>query len=229
MIFNVMTLFPGIIEEYINTSIIKRALQKGIITVNIYNIRDFSSDKHKKTDDYPYGGGKGMLMTAQPICDCYDEIVKEHGKTRLIYFTPCGKTYSNQTAKSYAKLDSLTFLCGHYEGIDERIIELIVDEEISAGDFVLTGGELPALIVLDSVSRKINGVLSSDESFEKESFEDNLLEYPQYTRPEVYKGLRVPEVLLSGNHQKIQEWRAKKSIQRTKQRRPDLYLKNSEE
>lgn len=222
MIFNVMTLFPNIIEEYVKSSILGRAIDEGIIRVNVFDIRDFSENKHRKVDDYPYGGGKGMLMTCQPIISCYEHIEKKFGKSHLIYFSPKGKTFNNEMSKTYAGFQSITMLCGHYEGIDERVIELIVDEEISIGDYVLTGGELPALVVLDSISRKIEGVLSSPESEEIESFEQNLLEFPQYTRPREFGGLEVPKVLLSGNHQEIEKWRKERAVEITKKRRPDL-------
>lgn len=223
MIFNVMTLFPNIIEEYISTSIIKNAIDNGIIKVNVFNIRDFSDDKHKKVDDYPYGGGSGMLMTPQPIFSCYEYIKKNiTPDTKLVYFSPKGKLWNNHLAKEYSKATSYTFLCGRYEGIDQRIIELIVDEEISIGDYVLTGGELASLVVIDSISRKIEGVLSSSESVSKESLENNLLEYPQYTRPRVFMGLEVPDILLSGNHGEIEKWREDKSRELTIKKRPDL-------
>lgn len=222
MIFNVMTLFPQMIHSYINESIIKNAIEKDIIKVNIYNIRDYSENKHKKVDDYPYGGGGGMIMTPQPIYDCYMNIKEKYPDTKLIYFSPKGKTLNNDMAYRLSKYDSLTLLCGHYEGIDQRIIDMIVDEEISIGDYVLTGGELPALVLIDSVSRKIGGVLSSQDNVEDESFENNLLEYPQYTRPPIFKDLEVPKVLLSGNHKNIEDWRLEQSIKITKLRRPDL-------
>lgn len=223
MKFNIMTLFPSVIESYINSSIIKNAIEKGLISVQIYNIRDYSKNKHKKVDDYPYGGGSGMLMTAQPIYDCFMEIKKNNCDTKLIYFSPKGGRLDNNIAYDFSEnFENITLLCGHYEGIDERIIELIVDKEISIGDYVLTGGELPALVFLDTVSRKIDGVLSSSEHVKEESFENNVLEYPQYTRPAEFMGLKVPEVLLSGNHQKIYNWRKEKSQEITKIRRPDI-------
>jgi len=217
-----MTLFPAIISAYINESIIKNAIENKIIEVNIYNIRDYSRNKHKKVDDYPYGGGGGMLMTPQPIYDCYMEIKKNNENTKLFLFSPKGKTLNNNMSYEYAKLDNITLLCGHYEGIDQRIVDMIVDEEISIGDYVLTGGELASLVFLDSVSRKITGVLSSSENVQDESFENNLLEYPQYTRPYDFMGVKVPDVLISGNHKKIDEWRKNKSLEETKKKRPDL-------
>lgn len=222
MIFNIMTLFPGIISAYINESIIKKAIENKIIQVNIYNIRDYSQNKHKKVDDYPYGGGGGMLMTPQPIYDCYMDIKKHNKNTKLLFFSPKGRTLNNNMSYEYAKLDNITLLCGHYEGIDQRIVDMIVDEEISIGDYVLTGGELASLVFLDSVSRKISGVLSSSENVSDESFENNLLEYPQYTRPYDFMGVKVPDVLISGNHKKIDEWRKNKSLEETKEKRPDL-------
>ena len=222
MIFNIMTLFPGIISAYINESIIKNAIENKIIQVNIYNIRDYSQNKHKKLDDYPYGGGGGMLMTPQPIYDCYMDIKKHNKNTKLLFFSPKGRILNNNMSYEYAKLDNITLLCGHYEGIDQRIVDMIVDEEISIGDYVLTGGELASLVFLDSVSRKISGVLSSSENVSDESFENNLLEYPQYTRPYDFMGVKVPDVLISGNHKKIDEWRKNKSLEETKEKRPDL-------
>ena len=201
-----MTLFPEIFNSYMNESIMKRAVEKGIIEVYIYNIRDFSNNKHKKVDDYPFGGGAGMLMTPQPIYDTYKHIVDTHNikEPRVIYLTPKGKVHNQEIANDMATNEDIILLCGHYEGIDQRVIDLIVTDEISIGDYVLTGGELPALILIDSISRLIPGVLSQNESFEEESFKDNLLEYPHYTRPREFMGLEVPSVLLSGNHNKIE-------------------------
>ncbi|MGP1488067.1 MAG: tRNA (guanosine(37)-N1)-methyltransferase TrmD [Peptoanaerobacter stomatis] len=222
MVFNIMTLFPDIINAYVNQSIIKNAIENELIQVNVHNIRDYSANKHKKVDDYPYGGGGGMIMTVQPIYDCYVNIKKNNPSTKLIYFSPKGKVLNNKLSYEYAKYDNITLLCGHYEGIDERIIDMIVDEEISIGDYVLTGGELPALVFLDTVSRKIDGVLSSQDNVQDESFEDGMLEYPQYTRPVEFNGMKVPDVLLSGNHQNIYKWRKEQSLEITKKRRPDL-------
>jgi tRNA (guanine37-N1)-methyltransferase len=222
-----MTLFPEIFNSYMNESIMKRAVEKGIIDVHIYNIRDFSTNKHKKVDDYPFGGGAGMVMTPQPIYDTYKHIVDTFNikEPRVIYLTPKGKVHSQDIATEMSTFEDIILLCGHYEGIDQRIIDSIVTDEISIGDYVLTGGELPALILIDSISRLIPGVLNQNESFEEESFKDNLLEYPHYTRPREFMGMEVPEVLLSGNHKKIDEWRHEKSIEITKERRPDLYKK----
>ena len=222
-----MTLFPDIFNSYMNESIMKRAVDKGSIEVYIYNIRDFSNNKHKKVDDYPFGGGAGMLMTPQPIYDTYMHIVNTHDikNPRVIYLTPKGKVHSQEIAQDMSISDDIILLCGHYEGIDQRIIDLIVTDEISIGDYVLTGAELPALILIDSISRLIPGVLSQNESFEEESFKDNLLEYPHYTRPREFMGMKVPDILLSGNHKKIEQWRYDESVKVTKERRPDLYKK----
>ena len=230
MRFHIMTLFPEIFNSYMDESIMKRAVEKGIIDVHIYNIRDFSNNKHKKVDDYPFGGGAGMVMTPQPIYDTYKHIITTHNinNPSVIYLTPKGKVYNQSIAKQLSLKEDIILLCGHYEGIDERIIDLIVTDEISIGDYVLTGGELPALIMIDSISRLIPGVLNQEESFEEESFKDNLLEYPHYTRPRDFEGLKVPEVLLSGNHKKIDEWRREESIRITKERRFDLYKKSNE-
>ncbi|MCB4302738.1 tRNA (guanosine(37)-N1)-methyltransferase TrmD [Clostridioides difficile] len=230
MRFHIMTLFPEIFNSYMDESIMKRAVEKGIIEVHIYNIRDFSNNKHKKVDDYPFGGGAGMVMTPQPIYDTYKHIITTHNISNpsVIYLTPKGKVYNQSIAKQMSLKEDIILLCGHYEGIDERIIDLIVTDEISIGDYVLTGGELPALIMIDSISRLIPGVLNQEESFEEESFKDNLLEYPHYTRPRDFEGLKVPEVLLSGNHKKIDEWRREESIRITKERRFDLYKKSNE-
>lgn len=230
MRFHIMTLFPEIFNSYMDESIMKRAVEKGIIEVHIYNIRNFSNNKHKKVDDYPFGGGAGMVMTPQPIYDTYKHIITTHNinNPSVIYLTPKGKVYNQSMAKQMSLKEDIILLCGHYEGIDERIIDLIVTDEISIGDYVLTGGELPALIMIDSISRLIPGVLNQEESFEEESFKDNLLEYPHYTRPRDFEGLKVPEVLLSGNHKKIDEWRREESIRITKERRFDLYKKSNE-
>ena len=210
-----MTLFPEIFNSYFGESIMKRAIEKGIIEVFVYNIRDFSANKHKKVDDYPFGGGAGMLMTPQPIYDTYKHIVDTHNieNPRVIYLTPKGKTLKQGIVKGFSKEEDIILLCGHYEGIDQRIIDLIVTDEISIGDYVLTGGELPALILVDAIARLIPGVLNQNESFEDESFENDLLEYPHYTRPREFMGLNVPDVLLSGNHQKIEAWRKEQAIE----------------
>lgn len=227
MRFHIMTLFPDIFYSYLNESIMKKAIEKKIIEVFVYNIRDFSNNKHKKVDDYPFGGGAGMVMTPQPIYDTYEYIIKKHNidSPRVVYLTPKGKVHNQSLASDFSKFDDIILLCGHYEGIDQRIIDLIVTDEISIGDFVLTGGELPALILIDSISRLIPGVLNKNESFEEESFKDNLLEYPHYTRPREFMNLKVPDVLLSGNHKNIENWRKEQSLKITKERRIDLYKK----
>ena len=228
MRFHIMTLFPEIFHSYLNESIMKRAIEKEIIEVHVYNIRDFSTNKHKKVDDYPFGGGAGMLMTPQPIYDTYKHIVETHNieNPRVVYLTPKGQVYKQEMASDLALGEDIILLCGHYEGIDQRIIDLIVTDEVSIGDYVLTGGELPALIMIDSISRLIPGVLSQNESFKEESFKDDLLEYPHYTRPREFMGMKVPDVLLSGNHQNIEKWRLEESKKITKLRRPDLYKKS---
>ena len=221
------------VEDALNTSILKRAADAGIISINAINIRDYSTDKHKKVDDYPYGGGAGMLMQAQPVFDAYEDLCKiikkrkksraKKLKVRVLFMTPQGRTFDQKFAEELAKEEDLIFLCGHYEGIDERVIEEIVTDEVSLGDFVLTGGELPAMVMVDCISRLIPGVLGSDESASDESFSEGLLEYPQYTRPEVWHEKAVPDVLLSGNHKEIEKWRTAMALQRTSEKRPDLY------
>lgn len=205
----------------------KKAIEANILDVSLYNIRDFSENKHKKVDDYPFGGGAGMVMTPQPIYSTYRHILKENNiqKPRVVYLSPKGKTFNQEMAKSMAKEENLIFLCGHYEGIDQRIIDMIVTDEVSIGDYVLTGGELPALVMIDSISRLIPGVLNKVESYEDETFENDLLEYPQYTRPREFEERKVPEIILSGNHGKIDQWRLEESERLTKQRRPDLWEK----
>ena len=228
MKFHVMTLFPEMITSYTGESILKRAQEKQSIEVICYNIRDYSLDKHKKVDDYPFGGGEGMVMSVQPIYDCYQAIVSDipDGETyHTIYLSPRGKTFHQKKAQKMLRWDHLILLCGHYEGIDERAIDFLKAEEISIGDYILTGGELPAMVLIDTVSRMIDGVLSSKDSYEKESFYDSLLEHPQYTRPREFLGEEVPEVLLSGNHQKIEQWRREQSLKKTCEVRPDLLEK----
>ena len=223
MRFHVLTLFPEMITDGLNTSIIGRAQNEKIIEVDAIDIRDYTKDKHRHVDDYPYGGGAGMVMQAAPICDAYDALCEKLGKRpKVIYMTPQGQVFNQNIAKELAKEEDLVLLCGHYEGVDERALELLNVENLSIGDFVLTGGELPAMVIIDAVSRMVPGTLTNEESADFESFEDNLLEYPQYTRPEVYEGKVVPEVLLSGHHANIQKWRREKSIERTYERRPDL-------
>ena len=230
MNFHIMTLFPEMIEQGLSTSITGRAMNKGLISFDAVNIRDFSNDeKHHKVDDYTYGGGAGMLMQAQPIYDCYlsivDNIVSDSAKKapRVIYVTPQGQVFNQKMAADFAGEEDLIFLCGHYEGVDERVLEEIVTDYVSIGDYVLTGGELPAMVMIDAISRLVPGVLNNDESAMTESFNNNLLEYPQYSRPEEWMGKKVPPILLSGDHKKVDEWRLEQSIIRTKERRPDLY------
>lgn len=223
MNYHILTLFPQMVLDGLNTSIIGRAVEKGLISIEAVNIRDFSKDKHNHVDDYPYGGGAGMVMQPGPVCDAYEDLCQRTGtRPRVIYMTPQGRVFNQSIARELAKEESLVFLCGHYEGIDERALELIATDYLSVGDYVLTGGELPAMVMIDCISRLVPGVLNNDESAEIESFHDNLLEYPQYTRPEVYQEKRVPEVLLSGHHKNIETWRRQESIRRTWERRPDL-------
>ncbi len=223
MKFYILTLFPEMVEDGLNTSIIGRAVENGLIEIEAINIRDYTIDKHKKVDDYPYGGGAGMVMQAQPVYDTYMSIVERVGhKIPCVYLTPQGKTFNQKMAKEYSELDEVVLLCGHYEGIDERVLEEIVTDYVSIGDYVLTGGELPAMIMVDAISRLVPGVLHNDDSTSQESFSNNLLEYPQYTRPEEWNGKKVPEILLSGNHAKVDEWRHEQSVLRTKANRPDL-------
>ena len=223
MNYHILTLFPQMVSDGLNTSIIGRAVEKGLIEIETINIRDYSKDKHHHVDDAPYGGGAGMVMQPGPVCDSYEDLCNRIGKQpRVLYMTPQGKVFHQSIAQELALEEDLVFLCGHYEGIDERALELIVTDYLSVGDYVLTGGELPAMVMIDCISRLIPGVLNNNESAEIESFHDNLLEYPQYTRPEIYKGMKVPEVLLSGHHKNIEEWRRKESIKRTFIQRPDL-------
>lgn len=223
MKFYVLTLFPDMIMSGLSHSVIKRGCDDGIISIEAIDIRDFSKDKHRHVDDYPYGGGAGMVMQPQPIYDAYMSIKpKLSPNCPVVYMSPQGKPFKQSKAESFSKLEDMVILCGHYEGVDERIIEEIVTEEVSIGDFVLTGGELAAMTVIDAVSRLIPGVLNKEESFKDESFTDNLLEYPQYTRPYEFMGRKVPEILLSGHHQNIEKWRREQSLIRTKAKRPDL-------
>lgn len=223
MNYYVLTLFPEMVLQGLNTSIIGRAAEKGLISIEAVNIRDYSKDKHNHVDDAPYGGGAGMVMQPGPVCDSYEDLCRRIGKRpRVLYMTPQGKVFNQSIAEELAKEEDLVFLCGHYEGIDERALELIVTDYLSVGDYVLTGGELPAMVMIDCISRLVPGVLNNDVSAEIESFHDNLLEYPQYTRPEIYQGKQVPEVLLSGHHKNIELWRRQQSIKRTLERRPDL-------
>ena len=224
MKFFCLTLFPEMIDMCINTSITGRAIKNNLLSVEALNIRDFTEDKHRRVDDYPYGGGAGMVMQAEPIYKAYLNICERLGKRpKLIYLSPQGKVFNQSHAKELAKLDEVVFLCGHYEGVDERALQLTNACSYSIGDYVLTGGELPALVMMDAISRMVDGVLTNDESADFESFEDNLLEYPQYTRPVEYEALRVPDILLSGHHKNIKEWRRRESVKRTFYNRPDLF------
>ena len=226
MNYHVLTLFPVMIENGMNTSITGRAITKGLLSLEAINIRDFAFNKHQKVDDYPYGGGAGMLMQAEPVYLSYESIAERIGrKPRVIFLTPQGKTFNQDMAKEFALEEDLVFLCGHYEGIDERVLEEIVTDYVSIGDYVLTGGELPAMVMMDSISRMVPGVLNNQESGETESFSGNLLEYPQYSRPEEWHGKKVPEVLLSGHHANVDKWRREQSIIRTAKWRPDLLPK----
>lgn len=236
MHFHVLTLFPDMIMQGLSESIIGRATQNGQIDIEAVNIRDYTLDKHKKVDDYPYGGGAGMLMQAQPVYDAYlameeriqerrisEGLQRQDKKTKVIYVTPQGEVFSQKKAVELSKEEDLIFLCGHYEGIDERVLEEIVTDYISIGDYVLTGGELPAMVMIDTISRLVPGVLNNDESALTESHADGLLEYPQYSRPEVWHDKKVPEVLISGHHANIAKWRLEQAILRTKERRPEMY------
>lgn len=227
MNFHVMTLFPEMIRNGLEESITGRAMNKNIISLNTVNIRDFSQDKHLHVDDYPYGGGAGMVMQPGPIYRAFESIKAQTGKDklRLVYLTPQGNVFNQSMAKDFAREEDLVFLCGHYEGVDERILEMIVTDYVSIGDYVLTGGELPAMVMIDAISRMVPGVLSNDVSAEFESFSDNLLEYPQYTRPEDFMDNKVPDVLLSGHHANIDKWRREQSLLRTRKWRPDLLEK----
>lgn len=232
MNFYVLTLFPDMIMNGLRTSITGRAMEAGLIHIEAVNIRDFTNDKHKHVDDYPYGGGAGMVMQAEPVYNAYMHLCNKTGKKlKVVYMTPQGRTFHQGIVEEYSKEEDIVLLCGHYEGIDERVLELIVDDFVSIGDFVLTGGELPAMAIIDAVSRLVPGVLNNGDSAEIESFHNHLLEYPQYTRPVEFMGKKVPDVLLSGHHKNIEAWRLEQSVERTKERRPDLYeryLKSTE-
>ncbi len=237
MRFHILTLFPEMVDGCLGASILGRAAKDGRISFHTVNIRDYTQDRHKKVDDYTYGGGAGMLMQAQPVYDawravqeterfgsgCPENGPKRRKRLRTIYVTPQGETFTQETARALAQEEALIFLCGHYEGIDERVLEETVTDYISIGDYVLTGGELPAMVMIDAIARLVPGVLHNDRSAEMESFQNGLLEYPQYSRPPVWHGKAVPEVLLSGHHKKIEEWRLEQSVARTRERRPDLY------
>ena len=230
MNFHILTLFPEMVMQGLNTSIIGRAAEREYISIEAVNIRDYTLDKHGKVDDYTYGGGAGMLMQAQPVYDAcmavQDKIAErntDNKKARVIYVTPQGRTFHQEMAKEFAQEDDLIILCGHYEGIDERVLEEVVTDYVSIGDYVLTGGELPAMVMVDAIARLVPGVLHNSDSAVTESFYDGLLEYPQYSRPEVWRDKKVPEILLSGDHAKVNAWRLEQSIDRTKKLRPDLY------
>lgn len=232
MIIKVMTLFPEMFSGPLDDSMIQRAKEKNIVDLEYINIRDYADNKHKKVDDYPYGGGPGMVMAPQPIFDCYNQIVKATGlkedeRPRVIYLSPKGKIFNQRMAIELSKEKFIIMLCGHYEGVDQRVIDEIVTDEISIGDYVLTGGEIPAMVLIDSITRLLPGVLSQSQCYEDETFYSGLLEYPQYTRPASFRGLEVPGVLISGNHKKIDEWRRRESLRLTYKRRPEL-LKNTE-
>ncbi len=220
--FFVLTLFPEMIEQTLSHSIMGRAQRDGFISIEATNIRDYTLNKQKHVDDYPYGGGAGMVMQGQPIYDAYQSLMPRAKGARVVYMTPQGRPFTQRIAEELAQEESLVFLCGHYEGVDERLIEEIVTDEISLGDFVLTGGELAAITIIDAVSRLVPGVLGKEESFTDESFSDGLLEYPQYTRPPVFMGREVPEVLLSGHHANVAKWRREQALLRTAKKRPDL-------
>ncbi len=223
MIIDILTLFPEMCEAVLNTSVIGRAREKGLVIFECHQIRDYTKNRQKQVDDAPYGGGEGMLMTAQPIFDCFKAVEKLRGtKPRFIYMTPAGKTLTQQRVKELSEYENIAVLCGRYEGVDQRVIDVLVDEEISIGDYVVTGGEIPALILADAVSRMLPGVLSTREGFMKESHFNSLLEYPQYTKPAVWNNMEVPEVLISGHHANIEKWRREQSLRLTLERRPEL-------
>ena len=228
MRFHILTLFKDMVTDGLATSILGRAIEKNLIETNVVDIRDYTLNKHKKVDDYPYGGGAGMLMQAQPVYDAYQAVLsqineKTNKQPRVVYVTPRGTTFSQSMARELAMEEDLVILCGHYEGIDERVLEEIVTDYVSIGDYVLTGGELPAMVMVDCISRLVPGVLNNSESSVDESFSDGLLEYPQYSRPEVWNGKKVPDVLLSGHHANIEKWRHEQALEMTKKHRPDMY------
>lgn len=226
MKINIMTLFPEMCESVLSESIIGRAREKGLVEINCINIRDYTADKHRRVDDAPYGGGMGMLMQTTPIAECYKAICeKSENKNHLIYMSPCGKVLTQEKVKELALIPEITILCGHYEGVDQRVIDSLVDEQISIGDYVLTGGELPALVLADAISRMLEGVLPNDEAKELESHYNGLLEYPQYTRPYEWNGMKVPDILISGHHENIDKWRREQSLLMTQKYRPDMLEK----
>ena len=225
--FEIITLFPDLVDNVLNESIIGRARKSGFVEIECFNIRDYTKDKHRRVDDYPFGGGDGMILQAQPIYDCYMSIIeKKPNKPHCIYMSPQGKVLTQKRAVELSKLDDIVILCGHYEGVDQRALDSIVDEEISIGDYVLTGGELPACVLVDAVCRLVPGVLAADSAFSNESHFDGLLEHPQYTRPAEVLGQKVPEVLISGHHENIEKWKKEQSLEITKKKRPDLLRKS---
>ena len=226
-----MTLFPSLIEGVLGESIIGRAQKDGKISLSCYDIRDYSDNKHRKVDDTPFGGGMGMVMTCQPIFDCFEAVkatIPEGARTKVIYMSPKGRIFTQDVARELSEYDDLIFLCGHYEGVDQRVLDELIDDEISIGDYVVTGGEIPACIVIDATSRLIEGVLPADECHEDESVASGILEYPQYTKPRSFRGLDVPEVLLSGDHKKIARWRLEEAVKITRERRPDMLMRHPE-
>lgn len=226
MNFYILTLFPKMITDVLGESVIGRARDNGLIRIEAVNIRDYTQDRHQKTDDYPYGGGAGMVMQAQPVYDAHAAVARRAGhRPRTVYLTPQGSVFTQEMAKEMAREEDLVFLCGHYEGVDERVLEEVATDYVSVGDYVLTGGELPAMVMVDAIARMVPGVLTNEDSGERESFEGGLLEYPQYSRPAEWNGRKVPDVLLSGDHKKIEAWRREQSILRTASRRPDLLKK----
>lgn len=227
MKINILTLFPEMFTAVLNSSILGRAVNKGILSFELYNIRDYTENKHRHVDDSPFGGGAGMVLSPQPVFDAVNHVkeLNDPWNGKIVYMSPEGRTLTPDIAKDYTKYDNIMILCGHYEGIDQRIIDNLVDDEVSIGDYILTGGELPAMVFIDCISRLIPGVLNKEESYMNESFTDGLLEYPQYTRPESYKGYNVPEVLLSGHHKNIKDWRRKQSLLITYKKRPELLNK----
>ena len=226
MIFNVLTLYTELIEVYRHTGVIGRGVESEAIDINIFNIRDYTDDKHGSVDDYPYGGGAGMVMTPQPIYDCVKAVKQQQEDIPVIYFSPAGRKLDSALAKEYALYNEVILLCGHFEGVDQRALDLCVNDEISIGDYIVSGGHIAAMCFIDSVSRYISGVLGNDESASEESFENGILEYAQYTRPAEFMGLTVPKILLSGHHENIKAYRQEESLVRTKKKRPDLYRKN---
>lgn len=226
MRIDIATLFPEMVDNILAESIVGRARKKGAIEINCHQIRDYTLDKHRRVDDIPYGGGMGMVMQAEPIYRCYQAVCEQIGaKPHTIYMTPKGSVFTQSRAAELSRMDNILIICGHYEGVDQRVLDRIIDEEISIGDYVLTGGELPAAVVTDAVARMCSGVLSSPECYEEESHFSGLLEYPQYTRPEIWEGDAVPPVLLTGHHRNIADWRHEKSLEITKEKRPDMYEK----